>query len=357
MVPVGDKLSHWLLAPPGRHSLPAVTVTLMHSPWSTPPRVALLCAAWFVSSFAAVSAVRAISVGFTGGNFTVPSGSPQAFYSSSGVYFTDAVPNTTTAFAGGSLVGTQYIFGFLGTSSPTGVPADYDLSAKDLVNGTSLTLNFQLVARPKFVAYTGGSLTSYSYNSSSRVLTITASTTNPVGSASDTTGNTLGSAFGLMIETGASAPDYLGAVFRTDMYWRDLGSMVTGGSYTGDSPLAGLNASGVNGTAATFYAYLPTAFLNTIGLSDVNSIGAIVQKASGVSYGIDVTKLSVAAGSSALDFDGGGADSYVLASYSNSSWSAGNIGIVAVPEPATYAAWLGSFALFAVWRRKTRGVS
>lgn len=333
----------------------------MKSPKPTPGYAALFGAAVLCSTFLLSIRLPAQTVGFTGGNFTVPSGTATAFATSvmgnQTIYRSGALFGATTAYGNGSLSGTKYLFGFVGTTSPTGAPSDFNLSATNLVAGTALTLSFQLQDRPKFVAYTGGDLTAYSYDATTKVLSLGVSTANPVASASDTGGTTLGSAFGLMIETGVSAPDYGGAVFRTDMYWRDLGTMVTGGGYAGDSPLAGLNASGVNGTTATFYAYLPTAFLSTIGLSDVNSIGAMVQKESGTTYGIDVTKLAVTAGSSALDFDGSGVDAYVLASYANSSWSAGNIGITAVPEPATYAAVLGVFALLAVWRRQTRGIN
>lgn len=273
---------------------------------------------------------------------------------STGIYFGTAQPDANT-----------FVFGLANASTPT-TAAHYDVSSAVAAN-TAFTLTFTgLSSVPKYIAYTGGALTSYSYNSGT--LTLTASTINPVASASDTTGNTLGSAFGLLIVTGGSF-DFSGTVFRTDMYWEDLSPLQ---NYAGTTYVAGLNAAGQNGATASFYAYLPNSLLAANGLTQPDDAIARLQKSVGTPVTLDGLNLAIYAGgdpgftgqttswnyagTSSFNFNGGANDDYTLASYANSSWSDGNIGIAAasaVPEPSTYAALFGSLALLtALWRRR-----
>lgn len=278
-----------------------------------------------------------------------------------GTFTTDNSPDATTAFAAGSVSGTQFVFGFA-KEVPVGT-ASYDLSSTDLTIGTALTLTFTgFSALPRYVAYTGGSLNGYTFDSGTGELTFSATTINPVASASDSTGTTLNSAFGLIIETGGSH-DFQGAVFRTDGFWGDVAAL--NGSYAGQLPLAGVNFNGVDGTNVTFDAYLTIDFLNSIGITSPAECAAYLQKA-GVSNYLEITRqlfgysgvdplvsgVYTFGGASSLDFNGAGVDNYLIASYGNDSWSAGNIGVTAVPEPATYAllAGLGVLGL-ACWRR------
>lgn len=326
------------------------------------------------SKIAAMKPLRLLSVALAlgasaGGMFgqiTFSTGSSS--WGSGGLFNSGAVLTSGSAPTGAYYGGAQadantYVFGFTSVAGAPTQTSHYDLSGTALTAGTALTLTFTgLSAAPGFVAYTGGALQSYSY--SGGTLTMTVSTINPVASASDTSGAALESAFGLMIRTGLSE-NYSGTVFRTNMYWNDITVLQ---NYSGTSFIAGLNANGQNGASATFSAYLPTSFLNANGIFSPADCEAYLQKNSvaGVQLGGITREIYAGAnpgfpnegtvwtygGASAFDFNGGGNDNFVLASYSNSSWSNGDIGIVAVPEPSAYAALFGACALLAALRRR-----
>lgn len=273
----------------------------------------------------------------------------------------------STAFAVNNMNGSRYEFVFanyLSKDYPENI-SSYDLSGTALTASTPLVLQFtNLGAVPKYIAYTGGDLFSLSYSSENNgTLTLRTSVINPVASFSDPTGSLLQAGFGLMIETGGDL-DFGGAVFQTDMYLFDISPLDTG--YAGQDLLAGVNANGQNGSLVTFTGYFPTDFMAAeFGITSVADVEAAVQKAS-TSFSLDVTRTYFAAdgidpagegytfgGSSTFDFDGGGTvDNTLVVTYSNNSWSSGNIGIV--PEPSTSLLLLLSGAAFAPRRMRRR---
>lgn len=270
---------------------------------------------------------------------------------------TAQAPGGTTAYGAGSANGSQFVFGFakefpVDTSS-------YNLAETDLALGTSLTLVLTgFTALPKYVAYTGGSLTGYAFDSALGRLTLSATTVNAVPSSSVVSAGTLGSAFGLVVETGGGY-DFGGSIFRTDGYWGDIASL--NASYAGGLPLAGVNFSGSAGSSVTFEAYLTTGYLSTIGINTPAECAAYLQKQN-TSSDLSITRQLFTAGgvdpnlprggytfggASSFDINGGGvADNYIIAGYSNASWSEGNIGVV--PEPSTNALLVLSTAVLGV---------
>ena len=291
------------------------------------------------------------------------------FYAISGVVRTTLVPGGTTAYGMVQSITDGYLFGFATSSGPPGVlPGPYDLTGTGLTAGISLHLVFTgFSAAPKYISYTGGALTAYSYNSGTGTLTFDVSTIDPVASGSDTAGTILNSVFGMKITTTGSF-NYAGTVFRSDMWWGDINPMNL--SYAGISPSAGVNANGANGTTATFNAYMPASFLTSIGISQPSMVTAFIQK-SGGSIDLPLARTFFAAGgldpaysggnytfggTTLFDFDGSGVDNYAVFTYSNSSWSDGNIGISAIPEPSAYAlgAGIAMLALAAICRRRSR---
>jgi hypothetical protein len=323
----------------------------------------------FASGLATVTAHAAIT--FDSNNSTW--GNNQSFYGSGvgyDVVRTDNSPNSSTAYAMGTTSGSQYIFGFA-KELPQAV-SSYNLANTDLGSSTNLKLQFSgIYSAPSYVAYTGGLLTSYNYNGASGILTIETSVANIASSASNPINNDnpdiidmpMTAGFGLIIETNQNF-NYGGTVFRTDMFWGDLSNF--SGSYPGALPLAGLNANGQNGSNVTFDAYLTTSYLSSIGINSPAECAAYIQKAN-TSFDLNLARTLYTTngvdpilagnysfgGTSSLNLDGGAIDNIIRAEYANSSWSAGNIGIRAVPEPSSYGLMgAGAFVLAAVARRR-----
>lgn len=281
----------------------------------------------------------------------------------SGAMLTGGFAPTGAYYGGVQADANTYVFGLTSVAAAPTATSDYNLGGTSITAGTTLSLTFTgLSAAPDYIAYTGGALQSYSY--SGGTLSLTVSSADPVASASDPSGATLASAFGIVIVSG-SAHNYSGTAFRTDMFWGDIEPLQ---NYSGTNFLAGINAAGQNGSLATFSAYLPITFLNANGILTPADCVAFLQKDNvtgvqlsgitreifaGVNPGFpDEGTVWTYGGASSFDFNGGGVDSFVLATYGNDSWSDGNIGIAAVPEPSTYAALLGLAALGAAWRRR-----
>ena len=110
--------------------------------------------------------------------------------------------------------------------------------------------------------YAGASLTEATQ------FTVRATVTDPVASAS---GNAA-AAFGLVIDCAtASAHNYYGSLFVTDMHWFD----VQPPTFT-SAGMAGLSAHGTNGVMATLDGIFAPEFLTTMGISDPNAVQGYV---------------------------------------------------------------------------------
>jgi hypothetical protein len=149
------------------------------------------------------------------------------------------------------------------------------------------------------------------------------------------------------------------------MFWGDTANMI--GNYAGTLPLAGINANGQSGSDVTFDAYFTTQYLGSIGIHSPAECAAYIQKEhtnfalnlSRTLFTVNGTDPILAGnysfgGTSTFNLDGGTLDNVILAQYSNNSWSAGNVGIIVIPEPSTYALFgIGAMGMLMVMRKKT----
>jgi hypothetical protein len=147
--------------------------------------------------------------------------------------------------------------------------ADTDLTFSALPYGTALKLVFAKTAgqRVNSVAILGDpdGLVSIAPADPAALaaateFTVRASVTDPVASES---GN-VGAAFGLVVDCSLmDARDFQSSLFVTNLHWLDIDPP----TFT-EAGLAGLSASGVNGTAATFDGIFAPAFLTEMGIAD-----------------------------------------------------------------------------------------
>lgn len=219
----------------------------------------------------------------------------------------------------------------------TATVADFNIAGE---NGSSgdVILTFGNVSNLDFVAYTGGEMKGYVYNSTNSTLSITLSAVTAAGSENNAGGGQ--TLLGLVIVTGANT-GYGGAVFRTDMYWGDIKMQSSDLSYGDTSALPGSNFSGNDGDMVNFDYYIKQSVLENLGQSPVTDIDKCkfrFKKANGTEVDPTITvkyyttdgngttwnNNETPDGTTTFDFDGGGVDNYVNASVQNDSWSSAN---------------------------------
>lgn len=258
---------------------------------------------------------------------------PNTTYAGGGSAPTDFVPSGSSGNAYGFSLLPQAI-----NDPANGTSDDFDIDSK---NGSSgdVTFNFSGVSDFDFVAYTGGELQEYSYNSSASTLSITFSAITAAGSENNPGGGQ--KLLGMVIITGANT-DFGGAVFRTDMYWGDVQMQLSDTSYGDTSDFPGSNFSGNDGDMVNFDYYINQSVLENLNQFPVTDIdqcsfrftkadGTIVKPVINVEYyttdgnGTAWNNNESPDGTSTFDFNGDGTvDNYVNASVQNDSWSSAN---------------------------------
>jgi hypothetical protein len=234
-----------------------------------------------------------------------------------------------------------FVFAFA-KEAPTG-PSSYDLSTTDLTNRTPLVVSLSgITTPPRYLYYTGGELVSYVVDTNAGTILLEASVVTPAPSTGNPGGNVLRAAFGLVIET-SPQPDYRGSVFRSDIFWEDLGPPVDYGMPS--TIVAGLSASGEEGALASFTGFFPADFLRESGLGQPSRCMAYREDATGVvALGVNRVVYSatpprnpfppsvdgftlITDEASPFDFRGSGYADTLVATFSNSRWSQANVGI------------------------------
>ena len=259
-------------------------------------------------------------------------GDPNTTYAGGGSAPPDFVPSGSN--------GNAYGFCLLPTTSdPASTnPNNFNIGSNYGSTG-NVTFNFTGVTNLDFIAYTGGELEEYSYDSTASTLSITISAVTAAGSENNPDGGQ--KLLGMVITTGSNT-GFGGAVFRTDMYWGDVKMQLSDSSYGNTSDFPGSNFSGNDGDMVNFDYYINQSVLENLNQFPVTDIdqcsfrftkadGTIVYPAINVEYyttdgnGTVWNNNEPADGISTFDFDGDGTvDNYVNASVQNDSWSSAN---------------------------------
>ena len=304
----------------------------------TTPTVITLSGGSWTNNGATVNFIDTSPYGGQNGVFALAT-SPQTILSD---------PNTTYA-GGGSAPpdfvpsgsnGNAYGFCLLPPSSdPASTnPNNFNIGSNYGSTG-NVTFNFTGVTNLDFIAYTGGELEEYSYDSTASTLSITISAVTAAGSENNPDGGQ--KLLGMVITTGSNT-GFGGAVFRTDMYWGDVKMQLSDSSYGNTSDFPGSNFSGNDGDMVNFDYYINQSVLENLNQFPVTDIdqcsfrftkadGTVVYPAINVEYyttdgnGTVWNNNEPADGISTFDFDGDGTvDNYVNASVQNDSWSSAN---------------------------------
>lgn len=236
-----------------------------------------------------------------------------------------------------------YAFGVIG-HKPADVNilsvSDFDISNKNGSTG-NIDLVFANVQNLDFIAYTGGLLSKYNYNSSTKKLSISFSAVSVAASGTNLTGGQV--LLGMVLVTNQGT-GFGGAVFRTDLFWGDIKMQQTATgsfSYGDTSNFPGSNFFGKDKSLIHFDFYIsqnvlvglnqyPVTELDKCTFTFTKSDGTQIIPAKSVKYyTTDGQATSWGGtqidGTSNFDFNGDGTkDNYVNVSVSNDSWSSAN---------------------------------
>ena len=207
-----------------------------------------------------------------------------------GIWGTDAVPNGTTRYFGGLTFPQagvyNFAFGNAGLQTAPSSPASFNLAdtglGADLRAGDNTKLVFDVTNGQalQYAAAMGrvSNMTITDLGGGTSRITMLGKVIDPVASASDPTGNTIGAGYALVLlmdKNGAGTlpsgiPDQQKSIFSTNMYFSDVSTPDLAG-VTG----VGLNANGVNGVAGSFTALIPQSLITASGLTPLSIAGAL----------------------------------------------------------------------------------
>ena len=207
-----------------------------------------------------------------------------------GIWGTDAVPNGTTRYFGGLTFPQagvyNFAFGNAGLQTAPSSPASFNLAdtglGADLRAGDNTKLVFDVTNGQalQYAAAMGSvsNMTITDLGGGTSRITMLGKVIDPVASASDPTGNTIGAGYALVLlmdKNGAGTlpsgiPDQQKSIFSTNMYFSDVSTPNLAG-VTG----VGLNANGVNGVAGSFTALIPQSLITASGLTPLSIAGAL----------------------------------------------------------------------------------